>query len=80
MALPLPGFCLPASMGHLFNFLLCYEVTSPFPYLSLVPEPENWLYSYWASFTPAGTQAAGQPGGRKNKRRVNEKSKAESSM
>lgn len=35
MALPLHGFCLPASMGHLFNFLLCYEVTSPFPYLSL---------------------------------------------
>ena len=35
MALPLHGFCLPASMGRLFNFFLCYEVTSPFPYLSL---------------------------------------------
>lgn len=74
MALPLHGFCLPASMGGLFNFFLCYQVASSSPYRSLDSGArELVVFPLERLSLQAGTQAAGQPWGRKNKRRVYEK-------
>lgn len=56
------GSCGPATswlllaclLGCIFSCFMCYQVTSPSLHLqfgTLSPEPKNWLYSQWGSFS-----------------------------
>ena len=81
MALPLHGFCLPASMGGLLIFSYATKWLL-LPHIAVwIPEPENWLYSRGSIFhSRPGHRLLVNLGAEKTNGVCMRKSKAESNM